>query len=266
MSEQKTTINIGKIYSILANWGLFAISILIIISYTVFSAKPDKAENQNIWVNILFVALNLLAAFYISRQTALWGWQTDNAANQKKIAKTAIRHNRGNLTSIVKLIKITKEKIDLVEEPLTVQYLKEIKNHLEMIYNGIKNSEADFNEIVNEELKEQNSLEVDILDLLAEIEQKNEDLKTKENEQQSDKEMIKNLRKTIKDKENELGLKMSSLPFGSTSYLSGSTFNLLDNQNHITIGKNIENRILTDYGNNLKSERIIIKPKIDTKE
>ena len=43
MSEQKTTINIGKIYSILANWGLFAISILIIISYTVFSAKPDKA-------------------------------------------------------------------------------------------------------------------------------------------------------------------------------------------------------------------------------
>lgn len=266
MSEEKTTTNIGKIYCILTNWGLFAISILIIISYTVFSAKPDKAENQNIWVNILFVVLNLLAAFYISRQTALWGWQTDNAANQKKIAKTAIRHNRGNLTSIVKLIKITKEKIDLVEEPLTVQYLKEIKNHLEMIYNGIKNSEADFNEIVNEELKEQNSLEVDILDLLAEIEQKNEDLKTKENEQQSDKEMIKNLRKTIKDKENELGLKMSSLPFGSTSYLSGSTFNLLDNQNHITIGKNIENRILTDYGNNLKSERIIIKPKIDTKE
>lgn len=266
MSEEKKSTNIGKVYSFLTNWGLFAISILIIISYTVFSANPDKAENQNIWTNILFVVLNLLAAFYISRQTSLWGWQTDNAANQKKIAKTAIRHNRGNLTSIVKLIKITKEKIDLVEEPLTVQYLKEIKNHLEMIYNGIKNSEADFNEIVNEELKEQNSLEVDILDLLAEIEQKNEDLKTKENEQQSDKEMIKNLRKTIKDKENELGLKMSSLPFGSTSYLSGSTFNLLDNQNNITIGKNSVGKILSDYGNNLKTDGISIVPKIDIKE
>jgi hypothetical protein len=266
MLEEKKSTNIEKVYSFLTNWGLFAISILIIISYTVFSANPDKAENQNIWTNILFVVLNLLAAFYISRQTALWGWQTDNAANQKKIAKTAIRHNRGNLTSIVKLIKITREKIELVEEPLTVQYLKEIRNHLEMIYNGIKNSEADFNEIVNEELKEQNSLEVDILDLLEEIEHKNEDLKTKESEQQSDKETIKNLKRTIKNKENELGLKMSSLPFGSTSYLSGSTFNLLDNQNNITIDKNSVGKIYSDYGNNQKKDGIFIKSKIDVKE
>lgn len=237
-----------KIYVFFSNWGLFAISILIIISYTVFSAYPEKAENQNIWVNILFVVLNLLAAFYISRQVALWGWQTDNASNQKKIAKTAIRHNRGNLSSIIKLIKITKEKIELVKDPLIVQYLKEIKNHLEMIYNGIKNSEADFNEIVNEELKEQNLLEVDILGLLEEIEQKNNDLKTKESEQQSDKEMIKSLKNAIKVKENELGRKMSSLPFGESSYLSGSTYNLLDNQINLSAGK-----VLSNLSNNLKS-------------
>lgn len=218
----------NKILKFLSEWGLFGIAIMIIVAYTIISVQPQKTETNNLWVNILFIVLNLLAAFYISRQVALWGWQTDNAANQKKIAKTAIRHTRGNLTSIIKLIKITKEKIDLVEDPLTKQYLKEVKNHLEMIYNGIKNSEADFNEIVNEELKEQNLLEVEISELFAEIEQKSNDLKEKEGQQQADKETIKKLKQTIKEKESELSYKVSSLPFGTSSYLTGSIYNIAD--------------------------------------
>jgi len=167
--EEKYKSQKDNIMKFLSDWGLFIVSLIIIFVYTVLTNTQTKSEESNIWTNILFVVLNLLAAFYISRQVSMWGWLTENSANQKKIAKTAIRHNRGNLTSIVKLIKITKEKTELVDDPLIKQYLKEIKNHLEMIYNGIKNSEADFNEIVNEELKEQNSLEVEISELLEEI-------------------------------------------------------------------------------------------------
>tara|TARA_B100000787_G_C16161245_1_gene281494 strand:+ start:119 stop:910 length:792 start_codon:yes stop_codon:yes gene_type:complete len=230
MENLKPENNKNSVLKFISEWGLFSISILIIVAYTVISIKQDKTISENIWVNVLFIVLNLLAAFYISRQVALWGWQTENSTNQKKIAKTAIRHNRGNLTSLVKLLKITKEKIEIVEEPLIKQYLKEIKNHLEMIFNGIKNSEADFNEIVNEELKEQNSLEVEISELLDEIEQKGTELKEINSQSQEDKETINNLKLKIKEKESQLSLKVSSLPFGNTSYLSGTAFNLLENK------------------------------------
>jgi hypothetical protein len=244
--EEKYKSQKDNIMKFLSDWGLFIVSLIIIVAYTVLTTTQTKSEESNIWTNILFVVLNLLAAFYISRQVSMWGWLTENSANQKKIAKTAIRHNRGNLTSIVKLIKITKEKTELVDDPLIKQYLKEIKNHLEMIYNGIKNSEADFNEIVNEELKEQNSLEVEISELLEEIERKNYEVKEMESVQQSDKETIKKLRQTIREKENELSLKVSNLPFGSTSFLSGSTYNLLDDTNRLTIGGNQSGINLSD--------------------
>lgn len=244
--EEKDKSQKENIMKFLSDWGLFIVSLMIIVAYTVLTTTQTKSEESNIWANILFVVLNLLAAFYISRQVSMWGWLTESSVNQKKIAKTAIRHNRGNLTSIVKLIKITKEKIELVDDPLIKQYLKEIKNHLEMIYNGIKNSEADFNEIVNEELKEQNSLEIEISELLEEIERKNNEVKEMESVQQSDKETIKKLRQTIREKENELSLKVSNLPFGSTSFLSGSTYNLLDETNRLTIGGNQSGINLSD--------------------
>lgn len=91
-----------KYLQFLSDWRLFFIAILIIFAYTVFSSSPEITENKNTWINILFIVLNLLTAFYISRQVALWLWKAENVSNQKKIAKTAIRHNRGNLTTIVK--------------------------------------------------------------------------------------------------------------------------------------------------------------------
>ncbi|RAV27545.1 V-type ATP synthase subunit I domain-containing protein [Sinomicrobium soli] len=208
----------------LSDWGLFTISLIIIISYTVFSSLPEK-NNTTIWVNILFVVLNLLAAFYISRQVALWGWQTDNAANQKRIAKTAIRHNRANLSSIIKLIKIVKEKTESVKDPLIFQYLKEIQNHLEILYNGIKNSEADFYEIVNEELQEQNVLEIEISEILEQKEVLKNELKSTKAEGERYKETIQTLKKAIREKEYEVLSKASELPFGQFSISPDSPLN-----------------------------------------
>jgi len=67
-----------------------------------------------------------------------------------------------------------------------------------------------------------------------------------ESVQQSDKETIKKLRQTIREKENELSLKVSNLPFGSTSFLSGSTYNLQDDTNRLTIGGNQSGINLSD--------------------
>jgi len=239
-------------FKFLTDWGLVGLAILIIVSYAFISTQTDKYPIDSIWVNIIFIILNLLAAFYIARQVSLWGWKTENASNQKKIAKTAIRHNRSNLTSIVKLIKITKGKIEITDEPLTKQYLTEIRNHLEMIYNGIKNSEADFNEIVNEELEEQNTLEFEITELLDEIDDKNKELNQKNSQQKEDKEIIKELHQTIKEKEREIATKVSNLPFGSNSYLTGSTYNTIDEGGILLGRKNIS--IFDTYGLNKKKE------------
>ena len=226
-------------YKWLNNWGLVIISIIIIVVYTTLSSgiSTEQELNKSVWTNILFTIINLLAAFYIARKVSLWGWLTDMTNNQKKIAKTAIRHNRGNLASILKLIKITKEKVDKVEDELIKQYLKEIQNHLEMIYNGLQNSEADFREIVNEELKEQNTLEVEISDLFNEIEQKAKIISELSDTKEEKEGEIENLKKQLRDAEKELSTKISSLPFGANSFSSGSTFNLIDDETVNVIGK-----------------------------
>ncbi len=199
-------------------WCGLLVAFIVIVTYIVISALP-KQNNYlgETWQAILFTVLNLTATFYIAKKVSLWGWQTDNAASQKKIAKTAIRHNRANLTSIVKLIKITSEKIGLVQEPLTSQYLKEIRNHLEMIYNGIKNSEADFNEIVNEELREQNILELEITELIEEKDNANKKIIELEGGAAQDSKLIDELRENIKKKDAEISKKVNALPFGITS-------------------------------------------------
>ena len=208
------------------DWGLFIIAAIIIFLYTVLSSgiSTEESLNKTVTVNILFTIINLLAAFYMARKVSLWGWQTDTTNNQKKIAKTAIRHNRGNLASILKLIKITKDKVDKVEDPLTKQYLQEIQNHLEMIYNGLRNSEADFKEIVNEEMKEQNALEIEISELFTEIETKSNKLAELSEASNEKDGKITDLKKQLREKEIELNSKISSLPFGSTMFDSNSTF------------------------------------------
>jgi hypothetical protein len=200
-------------------WGLFIISITVIVLYIVINSDISNQQdlNKSVLTNILFTIINLLSAFYISRKVSLWGWQTETTTNQKRLAKTAIRHNNGNLASILKLIKITKENREKVENELSRQYMQEIQNHLEVLYNGLKNAEADFHEIVNEELKEQNVLEFEISNLFNEIEVKTQKLLEltqisgdKDNE-------ISSLKKQLMEKELELNNKVSSLPFGSSS-------------------------------------------------
>lgn len=220
------------------DWGLFIIAIIIIIVYIILNSdiSTQKSFNLIVSTNVLFTIINLLSAFYIARKVSMWGWITDLSNNQKKIAKTAIRHNRGNLASILKLIKITKDKIDKVDDKLTQQYLQEIENHLEMIYNGLRNSEEDFKEIVNEEMKEQNILEVEISELFNEIESKNHQL-TEMSKTSDDKDSkITELKKQLREKESILSSKISSLPFGVTSFNSGSTFNIMD-ASHIADSK-----------------------------
>lgn len=226
-------------YKWLNNWGLLIISIVIILVYTTLNSgiSPEQELNKNVWSNILFTIINLLAAFYIARKVSLWGWLTDMTNNQKKIAKTAIRHNRGNLVSILKLIKITKEKVDKVNDELIKQYLKEIQNHLEMIYNGLQNSEADFREIVNEELKEQNALEVEISDLFNDIEQKAKTISALSETTEEKEGEIEKLKKQLREAEKELSVKISNLPFGSNSFSTGSTFNLIGEENIKIVGK-----------------------------
>ena len=242
----------NKVYKWLNNWGLLIVSIIIIIVYTVLNSGiiTEQELNKNVWTNILFTIINMLAAFYIARKVSLWGWLTDMTNNQKKIAKTAIRHNRGNLASILKLIKITKDKVDKVDDELIKQYIKEIQNHLEMIYNGLQNSEADFREIVNEELKEQNALEIEISDLFNEIEQKTKIIRELSESHDEKEDEITALKKQLKKAEKELNTKISSLPFGLNSFSSGSTINLEDNSNFKIIGK-----IDLDNLNNLKGNK-----------
>jgi len=245
----------NKILKWFNDWGLFIISVIIIVVYTIISSgiSIQQSFNNTVATNVLFTVLNLLSAFYIARKVSLWGWQTDTTNNQKKIAKTAIRHNRGNLASILKLIKITKDKVSKVEDELTKQYIIEIQNHLEMIYNGLRNSEADFKEIVNEEMKEQNALEVEISELFNEIESKSKQLEkiSKDVDEKDDK--ITELKKQLREKELELSTKVSSLPFGST-LSSGSTISFLDSSNNYKIGGLLIDDILKKSNTNLGTD------------
>lgn len=220
----------NKVLKWFNDWGLFIIAIIIIIVYTILNSdiSSQQSFNSTVATNVLFTVINLLSAFYIAKKVSTWGWITDMSINQKKIAKTAIRHNRGNLASILKLIKITKDKVDRVDDKLTKQYIQEIQNHLEMIYNGLRNSEADFKEIVNEELKEQNALEVEISELFSEIETKSNQLTELSKATDEKESKIIGLKKQLREKETELNSKISSLPFGATSFNSGPTFNIMD--------------------------------------
>ncbi len=228
----------SKVLKWFYDWGLFIIAIIVIVVYIILNSdiSTQQSFNKTVSTNVLFTIINLLSAFYIARKVSMWGWITDTSNNQKKIAKTAIRHNRGNLASILKLIKITKDKIDKVDDKLTQQYLQEIENHLEMIYNGLRNSEADFKEIVNEEMKEQNALEVEISDLFNEIESKSNQLAELSKASNEKDGKITELKKQLREKETELNSKISSLPFGATSFNSGSTFNIMD-ASHIAEGR-----------------------------
>ncbi|MDP3435856.1 MAG: hypothetical protein Q8S04_01295 [Bacteroidales bacterium] len=208
----------------LNDWGLFIVSIIFVLLYTglISDFRGENQFNNSVITNILFAIINLLSAFYISRKISLWGWLTDTNSNQKKIAKTAIRHNRGNLASIVKLTRITSEKVEIVTDPLTKQYLKEIQNHLEMIYSGIRNSEADFKEIVNEEMTEQNSLEIEISKIFVEIKEKNKEIEKLSHSSNTKEVEINKLKEQLRDSQTELQKKINSLPFGAQGITSGS--------------------------------------------
>jgi len=249
---------IRNILIFLKDWSIFSISIVIVILYIFFSSSivTQQELSHTVVTNTLFSIINLLAAFHIARKVSLWGWKNETITTQKKLAKTAIRHNRGSLASILKLIKITREKIEIIQDDLTKQYVIEIKNHLEMIYNSLKNSEADFNEIVNEELKEENVLEIEISKILDDIQLKSNQLKELEENSAEKEDEIKDLKQQLQEKELELSTKVSSLPFGNTPIYNPSAYTpptdfdsisgLRDESIEIILGKPVKGTIILD--------------------
>jgi hypothetical protein len=200
--------------SAIYRWIISTICGLIIIFYLIFSAGllPNLSGLIN---NILFTCINLLATIYITREISLWGWQSENILNQKKIAKTAIRHNRTNLYIIDSLLTIVDDKISKVQDALIKQYFIEIKNQLLIINGGIRNSEADFNDIVNEELHEELYIQKQILELQDIIDEKNKQLTKFSEKSKNDKEFEELVRQIQANKMELLNRKID-MPFGTT--------------------------------------------------
>jgi len=204
------------IYKWLNDWFGFILALVIVCLYIYYVAQPSEAKTtQNtVMINILFALINLGASIYIARKVSIWGWSEDNKANQKKIAKTAIRHNRSNLASLLRLAKITSERTEQCAEPLIRQYFIEINHHIETIFQGIRNSESDFNEIVNDELVEQGALEFEIVAIMKKIEEQNNTIQQLSGETLQKQEEINLLAKKLANTEEELNKKLLKLPFG----------------------------------------------------
>jgi hypothetical protein len=215
--------NFQKGLTFIRDWGLLILCGLFITFYIILSSGigpetdfTSMGQVRGIATNTMFAIINLFATVYISKKISVWGWQTENIENQKKIAKTSIRHIRNYLTSILKLLKITNEKVEISKDELNKQFFKEIKNHLEILYSGVKQSESDFKEIVNEELQEQNLLETEISGILDTLQEKNEKLKELEQKTTDKTTEIESLRKEIKKLKEEVSSKSISLPFGNS--------------------------------------------------
>lgn len=239
----KTESQQNPVYKWLKEWGILILAFLIITSYLIFSSISaiKSGDIQAITSSIIFTILNLLAAFYIAKKVSLWGWRSENQSNQKKIAKTAIRHNKHYTATLIKILKITKDKNDVIKDELVKQYFSEIINHLEILAYGLNNFEADFKEIVNEEISEQSVLEIEISKLLDEIHDLKSDISEYEKkisvekkEKKSLLEDIKRKETELKNKEIELSKKFTQLPFGTTG-VSGSNF-YVDKDSIIKLG------------------------------
>lgn len=211
-----------KFIELLYKYGLFLLCLLTIIAYVIYSSQILQGKSiETVIINITFALLNIFATIYIASRVSLWGWNSDNVKNQKKLAKTAVRHIRGYLTQIIKIQRIISKKLE-EDRDKDKRDLKEINNHLEILFTGIKSSEADFKEIVNEELKEQDVVEKEIGKILEELEDKNNELENLKQDKDSSNKKVKELEKSVSKLESDLHRSKNKLLFDNP-YLSGGT-------------------------------------------
>ena len=202
---------------------------ITIILYILFSSGVVLPDLANPLSNVLFAILNMIVTIYTSFRISYFSFLRQNEENQKKVAKTSIRHIRNYLVQVHNLISIIEEKSSIVSDDLFKQHLLEIENHLKNIANGIKSSENDFKDIVNEEYKEENEIIAMIMNNLSELQEKQKELKEiQDAHEQSTLNKVNDIQKDIREVRVDLNKNISNLPFGYTGSITSSNNENLD--------------------------------------
>lgn len=237
-----------KFIEFLHNYGIFFLCIFVILIYLTYASEILGGEEaKTVITNIAFALMNVFASIFIAYKISIWGWNSENAKNQKKLAKTAIRHIRGYLTLILKIQKNTSEKIS-DNRAKDNRDLQELNNHLDILFSGIQSSENDFKELVNEEFQEQNTLENSISEILGEKVKMLEELNTIKKDKNVDKEKISNLEKSLSNLSHKYIEAKNKLPFDIPALSGDSSTNLVKANVELSnaikmaawLGKNIE--------------------------
>lgn len=226
-----------------------ALCVVIIIAY-LFSPLFKISE---IWTNILLNIINLIVTIYVTKEISYRWRKTDNINNQKKIAKTAIRHIRTSLKNLISIIKIIDGKMNSTNNNVIVKELKEIRNYIAMMYSAISTSQNDFSELVNEEIQEQDTLEHEIEKILDNINSLKNELQEKEKKEKENIDIINDLKNKISKQEEEISSKAFHLPIINTyssewqlpfrsenNNLLENQYNLLENQYNLSKNNEIK--------------------------
>ncbi len=212
--------NNKKFFNAWYEWILFFGALIVLISGLFFSSGLFFPKWANPLANVLFAVFNLITTGFISYKISYFISKSGNIEQQKKLAKTSIRHLRNSLTSLNNLDIIIEEMINNVTEKLYKQNFGEIKNHIKNIMKSISSFEYDFRDLVGDEIEKEKRLFSEIEKYKEKLEQiqKSQEQKNK----LTDKEMVdlrnemKSINKNIEAKLNDvqgLGLSMTtSLP------------------------------------------------------
>jgi hypothetical protein len=200
--------------------------ILIIFVILIQGEVIWNQYDTNPLINVVLTILNLIGSVIITWKIGKWGWASESYKNQKKVAKTAIRHISNYNSQLSQLMAIVVDaKID-TKDLLGKQRLKEIFNHLSIIKSGILATENDFRELVNEEIVEQNIREEEIKQLISKYSEKSDELKKARTKNEENHEIIKNLTDEKNKLRRELSRKVLPSSIGNNNYELGSEFKL----------------------------------------
>lgn len=184
-------------------------AIVVIIAYAVASVLGII---EKYIVDILLFIFHLSAAYYLSTKIAKRSLKQDAKQAEEKIANIAVRHLRGSLRNVRRLMSIIDKRTSELSDTKGKQYLREIKNHIESLYDGLLVSQTDFSEIVSKDLQREGEIEKEITEVMAKAQETKEKLADVE----TDKGIIKELNRKLAEQKFELHQRMLSLPFGPT--------------------------------------------------
>ena len=194
------------------------IGFLLVVVYVLFSSGAIFKDLSNPLSNVLFTILNLLATVYIAFKISYFSFLEQNLENQKKLAKTSVRHIRTYLANIQRLIMIVEGKYSNVTDDIYKQYFSEIQNHLENVKNGIISSESDFKDLVQQEYKEESEALSKISEDISKIHNMQLELKqVQEKQEKSTYDNVQKLKDDMSKVRTEINNNLNKLPFGYTS-------------------------------------------------